>query len=114
MEALRDHPFIALKPGSGLHHALTALSYAAGFIPYIAYESGDINTICALAAEGLGVAIVPRSVAESQGSGLSLIPFEAPSPYRSVLLVWPNGRVLSPSTEAWLSFFRDTVTLPLK
>ncbi len=113
MEALRDHPFIALKPGSGLRHALTVLSHAAGFIPYIAYESGDMNTICALATEGLGAAIVPRSVAESQGSGLSLIPFEAPSPYRSVLLVWPNGRVLSPSTEAWLSFFRDTVTLPL-
>lgn len=113
MEALRDHPFIALKPGSGLRHALTVLSHAAGFIPYIAYESGDINTICALATEGLGVALVPRSVAESQGNELSLIPFEAPSPYRSVLLVWPKGRALSPLTAAWLSFFRDAVSSPL-
>jgi DNA-binding transcriptional LysR family regulator len=113
MQALRDQPFIALQPGSGLRQALTVLSQAAGFIPYIAYESGDIHTICALVTEGLGVAIVPRSVAESQGSGFRLLPFEAPSPYRSVLLVWPNGRVLSPSTKAWLSFFRDTVPLPL-
>lgn len=113
MEALRDQPFIALKPGSGLRHALTMLSHAAGFTPYIAYESGNLDTICALAAEGLGLAIVPRSVGESQGSGVRFIPFAAPAPYRSVFLVWPKGRALSPATAAWMSFFRTTVTVPL-
>ncbi|HLL79807.1 MAG TPA: LysR family transcriptional regulator, partial [Ktedonobacteraceae bacterium] len=87
MEELRDEPFISFKPGSGLRHTIMQRSLAAGFTPRILFESGELATIRLLVAEGLGISILPRSVAEATGKAVSIISLNPP-PLRTLLLAW--------------------------
>jgi DNA-binding transcriptional LysR family regulator len=103
-------PLVAMNPGSGLRTAIMQHSREAGFTPTIAYESGDIGTICALVAEGLGAALVPHSVVRDCPPEIRYIPFRAPPPRRSIRLVWPQ-RELSPATAAWVTFLQTTLPM---
>lgn len=62
-----DEPFVFTPPalGSGYHSQLLALCEAAGFYPKVAQEASKIHTLLGLVACGLGVALVPQSIARS-------------------------------------------------
>jgi DNA-binding transcriptional LysR family regulator len=101
-----------MNPGSGLRNALDIPGQQAGLAIPIAYESSDSTTICALVAEGLGVALMPHSVVEGQSETVCWLPFQSPAPFRSIQFVVPARRPLSPTTEAWASFFRESSRPP--
>jgi DNA-binding transcriptional LysR family regulator len=48
-------------PGSGLRTLLENVCLDAGFSPRISAETGELGSLVELAAEGLGLAVVPRS-----------------------------------------------------
>ena len=73
LEALRDEDFILTKSGSAIRDTILAACAVAGFAPRIAFESGAAATVRALAAAGLGVAILPRSEALTGGPPLAAI-----------------------------------------
>jgi DNA-binding transcriptional LysR family regulator len=52
------------------HDTISAMCRAAGFTPLVAYEGAEYQTILSLVAAGLGVSLVPRSVANLQRSGV--------------------------------------------
>ena len=62
---LADEPFVAppAKLGPGLYGRLVDCCLTAGFAPRIAQEANQMQTIVSLVAGGLGVALVPSSVA---------------------------------------------------
>lgn len=64
---LLTEPFIAFNESAGLRRALTRLCADAGFQPRIAYESGALGSIRALASAGLGVALLPVPSIEVAG-----------------------------------------------
>jgi LysR family hydrogen peroxide-inducible transcriptional activator len=51
--------FILFKPGSGLRQVALHLGQTAGFTPRVIFESGDIGSIRALVAEGVGISVFP-------------------------------------------------------
>lgn len=108
MEELRNEPFISFKPGSGLRHTIMQRSLAAGFMPRILFESGELATIRLLVAEGLGISILPRSVAEAAGKAVSIVSLNPP-PLRTLLLAWHANVYHSPAATAFLSFIRDDI-----
>jgi DNA-binding transcriptional LysR family regulator len=66
LSALRDRVLISLPPGTGIRSILDDACAAAGFSPRIAFEAGTPTALAQLAALGLGVAIVPASVAKTR------------------------------------------------
>lgn len=104
---LRDEAFVAFKPGGGLRQALEAAGASAGFAPRIVCESANLTTIRALVADGLGVSLLPRSVAESPGRAVAVIPLAEPSLARRVLLAWRADHLRSAAAQTCLAFIRD-------
>ncbi|MFI0471867.1 LysR family transcriptional regulator [Halomonas sp. HMF6819] len=60
-----DFVFTPRALGPGYHHQLMALCQAAGFTPNIQQEAAQLTTLLGLVASGLGVALVPASIARS-------------------------------------------------
>jgi DNA-binding transcriptional LysR family regulator len=63
--ALADEPFIGFRRDAApsLHDAITRLCMDAGFAPAFIMEASEWYTIVSLVAAGLGVAILPESIA---------------------------------------------------
>ena len=109
LEELRDETFISFKLGSGLRHMLLQSSLAAGFTPRILFESGDLGTIRSLVAEGLGIAILPRSTAEAPGREIALISFSPHPLVRTICLAWHTRVYHAPAAAAFRSFIRSDI-----
>lgn len=69
---LKDMPLICLSrgAGAGLNEFVTDACCAAGFSPNIVQEVQEISTMLALAAAGLGAAIIPAPLRRMQIDGL--------------------------------------------
>jgi len=104
---LAPAPFIAFAPGFGLRHTLLQASAAAGFAPWIAFESAELATVRALAAAGLGVALVPRSAMEVDGPPVRVVTLAPPAPTRTVSLAYPAGRYRPAAVATFLAFVRE-------
>lgn len=106
--ALRDEPCILTKSGSVVRDTILAACAAAGFAPRIAFESGGNATVRALAAAGLGIAILPRS--EATLGPLPLVALELrPSLTRTVALAHATGRYQSAAVEAFIALAREAL-----
>jgi DNA-binding transcriptional LysR family regulator len=102
LSELADEPFVGLKPGHGLRGITDDMARAAGFVPELAFEGEDADTLRGLVAAGLGVAVLP--VAEralpDQVVELPLTPRAT----RQIGLVWAAGRPLAPAADAFREF----------
>ncbi len=74
----------------------------AGFEPRIVCESGELGTVRALVAAGLGLAIVPRLAAENLPSTIRTVSIREPKMQRQIAAVWQKGTVLSPAAATLL------------
>ncbi|HBJ87101.1 MAG TPA: hypothetical protein DDZ88_25225 [Verrucomicrobiales bacterium] len=74
----------------------------AGFEPRIACESGELETVRALVAAGLGLAIVPQLAAGNLPKTIQAITIREPKMQRQIAAVWQKGSVLSPAAQALL------------
>ncbi|PXY29048.1 hypothetical protein BAY59_15545 [Prauserella coralliicola] len=68
---LAAEPFVLFprELGPGLHDRILGYCAEAGFAPAIAQEAVQMQTIVALVASGLGVSVVPSSVARTRRQG---------------------------------------------
>jgi DNA-binding transcriptional LysR family regulator len=74
----------------------------AGFEPRIACESGELETVRALVAAGLGLAVVPQLAAGNLPKTIQAISIREPKMHRQIAAVWQKGSVLSPAAHALL------------
>ncbi len=100
VRALRDLPLISLPRGTGLRLLLDDACAAAGFAPRIALEAGDPGVLARLAARGLGVAIVPASLAAGHADALHAVPIVRPELRGALALAWRAGGAASPAGRA--------------
>ncbi len=107
LTALRDEPFILSKPGSVIRDTILAACAAAGLAPRVAFESGGQATVRALAAAGLGVAILPRSEAAAGGAAVAVVDLAPPQLARTVALAWATDRYRPAAADAFLAFARE-------
>jgi DNA-binding transcriptional LysR family regulator len=96
---LREQPMITLVRGSGLRTVLETACRDAGFLPRIAAEAGELTSLVELAAEGLGVAVLPSSAVHE--AGLAVVELTRPRLERRTALAW-NASVTSPAGRAFL------------
>lgn len=91
---LSDENFI-LPPrseSSGYVESIEALCQSHGFIPKVAYQSGNSNTVLRLVEAGLGVSIEPKSALSGQNMNVRFIELKNVSTKSEMRMVWLRGR----------------------
>jgi DNA-binding transcriptional LysR family regulator len=96
---LRDEPLLTLPQGSGLRTLVFNACRELGFLPRVVGETAELRSLVELAGVGLGVAIVPRSAAESD---VAILRLTRPELWRRTALAW-NRDGISPAGRAFIS-----------
>ncbi len=101
-------PLITFHPGASIREAVLAEFTRAGLTPQIAFESPDMPTAVQLVARGLGVALIPRSIAEREPRvvALSVAPTRLT---RQVALIWLSNRHRSLGLTAFRASTREAM-----
>lgn len=102
---LRDRALICLPRGTGIRAHLEAACAAAGFTPHVAFEAGDPSMLARLALSGLGVAVLPDSVARNQ-HGLHPLTLVRPRLRGQLVFAWRADGPVSPAARVFLSHAR--------
>ncbi len=105
---LASHRLVALPPGTGGRTALDAACAAAGVLAVVACEATGLEMVCLLAERGLGIGVVPASVAAAAGGRLRALPLRPPVTSR-IELAWRAGGPSSPAGAALLAVARRHV-----
>jgi len=103
---LRGRSFVAFRPGSAVRGAVDRALAEAHVTMRMAFETNDLSMMRAVITRGLGVAVVPETVAEWAGPGLVWRPL-SPSVRRSVAFVWRRARHQPPAATAFIDFVRE-------
>ncbi|EMC2288977.1 LysR substrate-binding domain-containing protein [Pseudomonas aeruginosa] len=94
LAALQDDAFVSSPRhlGQGFHDQLVQLCEAAGFVPRIAQQARQLQTLVALVAGGFGVALLPASLVQDGRKDVAFRPIkvDAPDALRHVelLMAW--------------------------
>jgi DNA-binding transcriptional LysR family regulator len=98
IKALRDEPLVSLPRGTGVRAALDAACAAAGFEPRIVFEASALPMVVTMAAQGLGLAVVPESVANMPLAQAAPVIVPITPETRSRLeLAWPETPSANPA-----------------
>jgi DNA-binding transcriptional LysR family regulator len=93
LPVLSDAPFI-LPPrqlGHSFHDTVVSACVRAGFMPHIAQEAVQMQTIVGLVAAGMGVSLVPESVVNSQRDRVVWRALDDPMAHTDLTLIWRNS-----------------------
>jgi DNA-binding transcriptional LysR family regulator len=110
LRALREEPMVTLTRASKLRSTLETACHAAGFAPRIAAETSDLGVMVQLAAEQLGVAVLPASGLAGT-TELVQLRLTQPKLDRRLLLVWRPASS-PPAGRAFLALARQHLTPP--
>lgn len=91
---LRDVPLVMFREGYDLREATLAACRRAGFEPRMVLDGGEMDSVLRLVAAGLGVAVVPSMVIESDGP-LRGVRLTGPTLTRTLALAHRRDRPLS-------------------
>jgi LysR family transcriptional activator of glutamate synthase operon len=103
---LHERPFVAFRPGAAVRATVDRAFADTGIEPRIAFETNDLSMLRAVLARGLGVAVVPETVAAWGGPGLVSRPL-SPALRRSVSFMWRADRRQPPAAAAFIGFVRE-------
>jgi DNA-binding transcriptional LysR family regulator len=90
---LADESFIMVpRPiAPALHDVILDLASRAGFVPRLAQEAIQMQTVVSLVSAGMGVALVPGSVGNLGRRGVAYRELADPHPQLDVWLAWRRG-----------------------
>jgi len=112
MADLADDEFVSYREGARLRELLVSAAREAGFKPRVMLESNESQRIRRLVGQGLGVAILPRSDAESPGADVAVARLVGPALTRDITLAWRDGRRHGPAATQFLQLARLTYRNP--
>ncbi len=101
-EQLAAEDLIAYRENSALRRRLERTMAALDLEPRNAFVCTEMAAVRALASKGLGVAVLPRSVAAEPGPPIELRPIGPERLTWPVALVWRAARRQSPAGKAFL------------
>src|ERR671936_191243 len=101
-EELASEDLIAYRDNSALRRRLEGTMAARNLQPRNAFVCTEMAAVRALASKGLGIAVMPRSIAEQPGPPIELRPIGPERLTWPVALVWRAERRQSPAGKAFL------------
>jgi DNA-binding transcriptional LysR family regulator len=105
---LKDLPFILFETGFAINRVILEACRRRGFDPAVTARSSQIEFIVELVAAGLGVAFLPRMIAEqrSHPSVRRAMLVESQTEWH-IAMIWRRGAYLSHAAKAWLAISRE-------
>jgi DNA-binding transcriptional LysR family regulator len=103
LRACRELPWILATPGTLCHTATLRICHGAGFQPQARHHADDFETVLALVAAGLGVALVPQLATPQRPSGVRLIPLAS---RRRTRIAYRLGAAEHPAVTAFVAALR--------
>jgi len=103
---LSDEAFVMFREGSMLRGIVGAAAAVAGFSAHVALEVDETATVRSFVAAGLGVAVMPRSMAASPGPPVAQVRLAAPRIFRTVRLGWRRAAEANPAAVALVDLLR--------
>jgi DNA-binding transcriptional LysR family regulator len=80
------------EESSGYVESIEAMCQSKGFIPKVAYQSGNTNTVLRLVEAGVGVSIEPKSALMGQNMNIKFIELKNESTQSAMRMIWLRGR----------------------
>ncbi|HEX2831254.1 MAG TPA: LysR family transcriptional regulator [Burkholderiales bacterium] len=107
LEKLTELPFVLFEEGFTLNEVILEACRTRNITPKIAARSSQVDFILELVAAGVGIAFLPRVIAEkhSHPSVRRALLDDARSKWR-IALAWRRGGYLSHAAQAWLAHAR--------
>ena len=106
LSRLSGERLVSLPRGTGVRRGLELGFAEAGLaVPRVALEAGSPAIVARLGILGLGVAILPESVAGAHGTDLHTVRFRGRAPRARLELVW-RADTLSPAATALVAHLR--------
>jgi DNA-binding transcriptional LysR family regulator len=110
---LGERVLISLPRGTGVRTAFDDGCASIGFEPRVAFEASAPNIVADLASKGLGVAILPESVAEASAGTLKTLRVTRPRMRSRLELAWRADGASSPAARALIGHARTALaTVP--
>lgn len=108
MVALAQAPFVLVPgpAGATLYSDIVEACRIAGFQPILAQPAPQISSVINLVAAGVGVSIVPASLAQVQVKGVRYLDIRPPAPVARLALAWKTDNS-SPIIENFVSLLND-------
>ncbi|MDR6950861.1 DNA-binding transcriptional LysR family regulator [Ancylobacter sp. 3268] len=108
MDDLRETPLILFDSGFTLNRIILHAARRAGFEPDVVARSSQIDFMVQLVAAGLGVAFLPRLIAEQRSApAVRQVLLDEPGTEWVMAMVWRRGAFLSEAAKAWLALVRE-------
>lgn len=111
LEALCDQPLVSLPRGTGLRSALDDACASRGVTPQVAFEASSLMMVAALAVRGLGVAILPESVATGGAFELHPLAIARPEIRSRLALAWRADGPASPAARALVAHAQQAMSV---
>jgi DNA-binding transcriptional LysR family regulator len=106
---LKDLPFLLFNPGFALNRLILDACRRRGFEPTVAVRSSQVDFVIELVATGLGIAFLPRMIAEKRNHpSVCHILLTEPETEWKMVMIWRRGAYLSHAAQAWLALWRQT------
>lgn len=109
MPALQHLPFILFEAGFALNRVIFDACRRHGFEPTVVARSSQIDFVVELAAAGLGIAFLPRMIAEQRKHpAVRHVLLDEPDTDWHIAMIWRRGGYLSHAGRAWLDLVRKS------
>jgi DNA-binding transcriptional LysR family regulator len=110
---LRDEPFVMVSRDRepAAHDRTISMCQESGFVPHIAQEASQIQTILELVALGIGVFLMPGFVCNTQHSGVACIPLIETHFVAEYFAVWREDDC-SPVRQQFWTVVQEVMAMP--
>jgi DNA-binding transcriptional LysR family regulator len=105
---LKQMPFILFESGFAISRIVVDACRRTGFEPTVATRSSQLDLILELVAAGIGIAFLPKMVAEQwRHPGARSLLIVNPKVELHLAMTWRRGALLSHAAKAWLTLVRE-------
>jgi DNA-binding transcriptional LysR family regulator len=108
---LRNEHWVQTSQSSPCARHVVRSCLAAGFEPYVAFESDDYETIQGLVAAGVGVALIPRLALTRVHAGVVVRALAPRSPVRKVTAATMTAPGVAPAAKAMIRVLKDVARM---
>ena len=112
LEKIGERALMSLPRGTGIRSTFDDACARAGFQSHVALEASNLGILARLASRGLGVAILPESVAAANADGLHAIEITHPRMRGRVSLAWRTEGPIGPAARALIRRARTIAPIP--
>jgi DNA-binding transcriptional LysR family regulator len=103
-KALSQEPFILYAPWFALNPIILNACKKGGYEPNVVAESSQVDFVIELVAAKMGIAFVPRMIAQQRTHPLvRRVAVGEPAIHWHLALIWRRGSYLSAAAKAWLA-----------